>query len=227
MLWEYLWAWSSITKWLYHLNWDAIDRSWNLFNWTPTNVTWAGWRLWSWSASLNWSSSKIVMWNVNDITWLTPLTIWFFIKYTQWSSYGFIISKIWDTNYTWYTIFHDQVTQKISFSLAKNPEWQYCAVVLPNTINDWNRHNVFFTYNWDKNANNMKWYVDWISKTLSIDTNTLTLDINNTNNFSIWSRNWNDFFFNWQIDEVIIENRVWTAEEIRKYYTYSQWKFIL
>jgi len=37
--------------------------------------------------------------------------------------------------------------------------------------------------------------------------------------------NWTPRFYSGAIDEVIVENRAWTASEIKKYYTYSKGRF--
>jgi len=47
------------------------------------------------------------------------------------------------------------------------------------------------------------------------------------NEFNIWS--WYDsttFPANAIIDEVIVENTVWTPTQMQKYYTYAKWRFI-
>ena len=51
-LWEYLWAGSAVTLWLYHMNWVETDSSWNSRDFTATNETWVEDGLW-WAMSAN------------------------------------------------------------------------------------------------------------------------------------------------------------------------------
>jgi len=69
-LWKYVWAWSLITKGLYHFDWNSNDSSWNTNNWSDTNINYVSdSKIWKLCASFNWTNSII---NVADFDALSP-----------------------------------------------------------------------------------------------------------------------------------------------------------
>jgi len=225
MLWEYLGAWSSKTKLLLHLDWNANDSSWNWNNWAPTNVTWIGGLVWSWSASFNWTTSRIA---TPSITFnaSSEFTFSCYLKISAWDTdYRAVIGfgnnyQLWSilfwkwNNNTPYV--HIQDTSNNSISLNPNIN-----------ITDWIYRNFIFTYK------NKVWvlYINWVQVATQTN-NSLTWNFYNTVDHQLWCKVYNSTwtyhqFLNWNIDEIIIKNRAWSADEVKKYYTYSQWKFIL
>lgn len=219
MLWEYLGAWSSTTKLLLHLNWNANDSSWNWNNWTPTNITWVGWKIGSWSASFNGSNSLINL-PLNIINW-TSFTFSGFIKPAVTSGRAYYIRALYNP------VDSPEIRIYInnnSIYFAIYDWWAYqCEYWIPYT-DTINFHHIC----WACRTNSFKLYIDWIEK---LSDTSWSFNINWVSLHSIWYYGINGSTeyqkFNWLIDEVIIENRAWTPEEVRKYYTYSQWRFIL
>lgn len=211
-LWEYLWAGSDVTKWLYHLNWNSTDSSWNGNNWTATNVSWVDGKFWQ-CASFNGSNGYILANN-----WLTSgnFTASAWIKINQvpaWVSYVLITNGSWN-NMQILTIRND-------WGVAKLSQWYWIGysnqLNWSITLNTWVWYNIISLREWST----WRLYVNWVlDNSWTVTTNTYT------DQFSIWAQKvYNQGQFNWLIDEVIIENRAWTATEIQKYYTYALWRF--
>jgi hypothetical protein len=115
---------------------------------------------------------------------------------------------------------------KLRFVLWKNTwftigtQYQECFSWVTITNNLWN--NFVCVYNWST----IVVYINWIVWTASNYTAwwwytaTSYIRIGTSNRNGV-----NDEFFNWNIDELWLENRAWTASEIKKYYTASKWRF--
>lgn len=219
-LWEYLGAWSSTTKLLLHLDWNANDSSWNWNNWTPTNITWVGGKLGSWSTSFNrssWSNILLPNFNLNSSDWW-PWTFSCWFKTPSW----------WQASF-WNIIFNKRTGNNTfclllpngSVNLSVN-DWSATATTINglNNVVDNKWHSVVVT---STSYTNASLYVDWVLQGTSNSFNFVTQSFYNMIwNFDWWWRGWL-----WEIDEVICEARAWSANEVRKYYTFSQWKFIL
>lgn len=210
-LWVYLWWWSGITKWLYHLDWNANDSSGNSANGTATNIVWSSGIIGSWSALLSWTNSNIVVnsnlwytnssnntvhiifiqtnntWTqyiidmTNNISWLKRIVLYS----VSWVLY---IYSWWASWYsTWYNI---PLNQKVYCILKHSPTQDEIYI------------NAKLQYT---NTNVWAWSV-------------------NTNQFWIWTPvdNLSVAQFIWKIDEVFIENTWWSLNSIRKQYTYSK-----
>ena len=220
MLWEYLGAGSSTTKLLLHLNWNANDSSGNWNNWTPTNVSWIGGKIWSGSAGFNrasWSYIALPNFNLNSSNWW-PWTFSCWVKsWTIWQAnfWNTIINKRnwWNT----FTLVADNGSNKITLS-----DWGATSttIVSNKIVTDDIRHCIIAT---STGATNGSLYVDWVLQWTSNSFNFVTQNFSNMIwNFDWWWRGWN-----WNIDEPICEARAWSAEEVRKYYTFSKANFIL
>jgi len=206
-LWEFLGSGSGVTKGLYHLNGDANDSSWNWNNGTATNVSYVAGRLWSQCASFNGSSSKIVTGNCNYWTRLT-VSVW--LKPA--SSTQTLFARAVESNVSW--------GFAINTTAANNWVWSIASVntvEIPIANNVW--QHLVFTYDWAYNT----LYNNWVQSTPRANTTDPTL----TNApIYIWEYVlWGNYYFNWLIDEVIIENRAWSAIEVKKQYTYQKWRF--
>lgn len=211
-LWAYLWAWSGITKWLYHLDWNGNDSSGNSANGTATNITWQWGKVGSWSANYNWNTSYINCWN--NIPNNTNYTAIYFVKWLatpiNWNL-SFLSGKwagaLWWyhglTNNSWIlqlSVVHNSTDIRCIFTPVI---WVWYKIGII-----WNWTNVFFAINWQ-----------------IVSTSTLTtVPTTNIINMNIWAlTQFSNFTLNWNLDEVIFENRAWSASEIRKNYTYSKW----
>jgi len=224
-LWEYLWAWSSVTKWLYHLNGNANDSSGNWNNATSSSIVYVDWKIWSKCA---WSTSKtyitlpstfmwtIWTWDFAISFWLNPVNPW------TWQ-YPMLFWSFKDSSpYVWPTIFYDPLNiQRLwdccIFRVTRSNE--QCVSWASSLYWEW--VNVVFT--------RISWvcyvYYNW----------ELKLQFNDTTYIPTWesayifSRNghYQQFCNTWaKFDECIVETGVWwTAEKVKKQYTYAKWRF--
>ena len=124
MLWEYIWAWSSTTKLLLHLDWNANDSSLNWYNWTPTNITWVDGKLGSWSASSSWNwyittTSPIL----SDI----PFTVSMYIKTIWWTN----VCIVDNSGFAWFNRW------VILWQFTSYP-WKFYTRIMEWTNNFWN-----------------------------------------------------------------------------------------
>ena len=230
-LWEYLWAWPTVTKWLYHLNWDANDSSWNWYYWTATaNITFPAWKIGSNCAySPWWATDRIQMtWAWAWITNVITLAWWINVAGNSWTSdHPWVIMYYAKANGWMYVIWFNQTNTQVQFSKLRETISWHDAVYTFNPVWTWNRY--VLTCNWA----NLKWYINWRLVT-SITT---AATANGTDN--AWTPDWLSLFSrnyvpsgtyknqtNAYADEVIVENIERTAQQVMKDYTYSKWRFI-
>lgn len=216
-LWQYLWAGSTVTKSLYHLNGNSTDSSWNGNNGTDTAITYVNWLTANQCASFNGSTSIIVA-NVFDCFWTQPLTISAKIKVTTLPTASNITMPL---SFIEATI--DAATYDKSFDI--NSSWQLSFRVYDGAtkttsiswISAWNIYHIVWTYDWT----NIRVYLNWVSSTPTA----VSWTFNFTTPILWFSGNWagGRVRYNWLIDEVIIDNRAWTAIEVKKQYTYQRW----
>lgn len=217
-LWEYLWAWPAITKWLYHLNGDSTDSSGNWNNGTDTNISYVDGKFGQ-CASFAWNWKIVTttpdFWNV--------FTIALWINHTTWSHC--ILIDIWRrlsnrcfiaVNYALTGVVNWQME---IFGNDGSVFWRMSPSVNPN-LNDWKRHLVWRTRD---ASNNNYIYIDWVKVVTSA--NTIPAWDIVSNNVTLWVSLENSANYTWKIDEVIIENVVWSAEKWKKYYAYAKWRF--
>lgn len=238
-MWEYLWAGSATTKWLYHLNWNSNDSSWNSYNWTDNNISYVDGRFWQ-CASFNGSSSII---NLSNAAWFSwnqartiiarikpssmPHTNWLYNIFSNWANssgqdFSFILydsnSSGWLANQTVFYIRRYQNDQ--------------ASIDIRDTINTTNWRMVAITYNWVSSGTAtlgawLRFYLNGVE----IERNPSTDYRNNQSfstaqsNVSIGGTNMYGGYFLWLIDEVITEARERTAIEMQKYYTFAKGRF--
>lgn len=219
--WEYLWAGSWVTKWLYHLNWDAVDESWNGNSWIPSNISWVDGKFWQ-CGSFNGSSSKIVIpastVNVSDYLTLNMwLTLWTlsnsWIKWLLGGQGNYAGNAHCQYYGTWTS------DQSVMFNVAwcspdadSKPLWTISA-------NEW----FMLTAVVDITNKKITYYRNGV--TIWDQTFTTLPAINVSTELNIGRVYNTNRVHNWLIDEVIIENRAWTALEIQKHYTYTKGRF--
>lgn len=204
--WEYLWAWSSVTQGLYHLNGNANDNSGNARNGTASNITWVNGKIWQ-CASFNGSSSVIT--NVYHINPNADFTCSMRVKPASiWSNMVIYRCSGNPQPYTMLRILSSGAVQ-----LFMHSTWPISSEILSAN----QRYNLCFVSNW--NTRNV--YINWIlSGTM---TRTPSMQYNPTN--QQFGNAEDSDKFNGLLDEVIMENRVRTPQEIQKYYTYSLGRF--
>lgn len=217
-LWEYLWAGSWVTKLLYHLNWNANDSSWNGINWTASNVSWIWWTIGSGAAGFNWTSSVIT--TTHKFT-SNNFTIACWVKSNtnnkaiciQWAASS-LRPDFWLPHW----IFTSGKLEVFSWWIIRSVAQD--VLTSSTTITG----NLIFVVATKDSSWNGKIYINWkLDATLTWMQNLVWT----WEDFCVgrW-RAWDGKFLDWMVDELIIENRVWTAIETQRYYTYTKWRFI-
>lgn len=215
--WEYLWAWSWTTVWLYHLNWDANDSSGNGNNWTRWwTPAYANGKFLQ-AASFNGSSAYISVPDSSSLR-LTTLTIsmWINIGWKKSTEQIPLRKDTFWTRHLWgFTVAAN--TTNIQSQMYNGTNYLSNAY----TLSIWTWTNVIMTISWVWWI--MNFYVNWTKIWDSVNLWNFTAPTSPLN-LSLYYDN-SGGYFNWLIDEVIIENKVWTPEQIKKYYTYTKWRF--
>ena len=204
---EYKWwePWSN-TLVYYPLNWNANDLSWNWKNGTASNITWNSW----WDrgcAYFNWNSYISVpsLWTNANIT------ISFRMNSTEnivnWWDFIMIWGYVWSSNNA-ITL----MTYSKKLNIQTRTTNHNLDMVSTVNICDWIWHYITVIATWSTAI----WYIDWVS------------NVTNTNsyytlppltNIRIWMHTWwSANKYTWYIDNMIIENRQRTAQEIQDYY---------
>lgn len=206
------------TKAYYRLNWNSKDYSSNWNHWTDSNITYteAAWRYWKWAvfngsnaaislplSLMNWTSANITMscwvkrlWNANTIAWQI-----FDIRNATNSMI------IWTDNspVNYYLVAHFWSPATYSVVTDRTNQWKLFTIAVWWWI--------------------AKFYVDWQLKSTQTCGSTPW-----TATWWIklwWERNGAaNRFFNWHIDEAILDYKTWTDKEISDYYSYTKWVFI-
>ncbi len=218
-LWEYLGAWASTTKGLYHLNGWWWDDSWNAVNLTPTNINWVSGKLWSGSASFNGTNSFL------NRTLNSGLSSSFYFRFwikTNTSAYQSLIhSHVASYNNLWTNVAVDS-WWKIRFQMF---DWTNNPLVDSTIfINDNNWHLITC----ERNVINdkLRIYIDgnYNNETTDTTTSTPTYSV-----FNIWVRwDWTKtWWYNWLMDEIIINSTTTSPIEEKKHYTFARWLYIL
>lgn len=212
---EYISAGSSTTKLLLHLNGNSTDSSGNGNSGTDTAITYslANGKLGQ-GARFNGSSSYIQITNSASLVLTNNFTIslWFkpnnltqnntyiFTKGSPGSSYGMLWEYVNDT----VEFFGGSVDFRTGSQIV---------------IGDTNWHNIIYTFD----GTTLNGCLDGSNK-ISVNKSGLSL-ANLTGNMFIGSASTSANFCACNIDELIIENRAWSASEIKKYYTNSLGRF--
>ena len=214
MLGEYLGAGASTTKLLLHLNGNSTDSSGNNNNGTDTNITYGlGNGKFGQGALFNGSSSKITTPLGNFGTGNFTISLW--IKTTQEATRvifgkttevdkdngGYVLYRdLWDGY-----VFKFGTTKLVIGSLPS--VWTNFIVT-----RDGNIGYIYINGSYAVSVSGISGYnQNSASGVFTLGTSP--------------GSNWTPRFYSGAIDEVIVENRAWTASEIKKYYTYSKGRF--
>ena len=220
---EYLGAGSGITKLLLHLNGNSTDSSGNNNNGTDTNITYSlANGKFGQGAGFNGSSSFISV--PNTIFTTTPIT------FSWWANTNNAISGMILTNRNgaviqWFRFLMNYnsgpATTTFGFSSRNSSYVGYDYTVTMTIPSGWN--NFIVTIN--TGSNNVKTYLNG----RLVGTGTLgSTDFYNSNARLIGMMldyGTSGEYYNGSLDELIFENRAWSAEEVKKYYTYSKGRF--
>ena len=194
--------WANTLAW-YKLNWNANDSSWNGNNGTPTNISYVT-DNWIQVANFTWWYITIPsLWVLS-----TSLTVNLRMKSSQasWTEYIMVyLAPSWDNKNLAVWVYN---------TYAKSYWWNWSTSVELNSstvVNNWVWHNIVVSVDWS----NWKIYVDW----------TLKNTISCSHPIESWIYSWfgdniknKNRKYNWYLSEIIIENKVWTADEISAYY---------
>lgn len=215
---EYLGAGSGITKGLWHLNGSSVDSSGNGNNGTDTNITYGlAYGKLGQGALFNGNSSKIA----------TPV-----IPITNTSFTVSLWAKLTSVTATAYMFFAQGNTgsnnQIISLGTTNGTEIELVnrndsLVGLATSFSHGMSAGIYYNISWVCTTTNSKLYIN--GKLLN-DTNfTANSGTFNTQNIGVRQRVSYDSYMNGAIDEVIVENVAWSAEKVKKHYTYSKGRF--
>lgn len=191
------------TKLLLHLNGNSTDASGNGNHWRNSNISYVN-GYFGQGASFGGATSKIE---------LSPASIWIFWTISCWfkrwtpSWQDIIITRWWTTN--------DRRLFGFIWGSTTLQVMCWSDATLRNiSTTDTNRHNVVFTYT----PTSYNAYFDWTIK-LNAISSTYTDQENVTCIGNFIDGTW---AYKWLIDEVIIENRAWSATEVLNYYNQSK-----
>jgi len=100
--------------------------------------------------------------------------------------------------------------------------WSFSVSAETKPIWTWNLYTIVFT-SWIGAVIYINWLESWRW------TSTMTWVQKSSRPLQLWYAS-NQFYWvtnklNWLIDEFFMENIAWSVTEIRKYYTYSKWRF--
>jgi hypothetical protein len=223
---EYLGAGSGTTKLLLHLNGSSTDTSGNGNNGTDTSITYSQANgKFGQGAGFNGSSSAI---NLNKTasslgfsTSTMTYSVWF--KTTASGSQYYLIGVPNNSGFTFYGFGGLRVNSSTTagFVFYNTGGTFYESYPTVGTLNDGNWHNIVVTLD----GSNWKIYFEGLLKATTAYTGSISYD--GSRFPAVGARVENSFgnYWNGSIDEVIIENRAWSAEEIKKYYTYAKGQF--
>ena len=218
---EFLSSGANITKGLWHLNGNITDSSGNGQTGTATNVTWVNDGLFGQCASFSSTAQSRILGDNNASLSMTSITAgcWFKTNtypgfgYNDYYAYFFNFYKNSNAGNFGLSIFKTYVT----LGIYKASPLQHDQIDVPITTeydNKW--HNYIGTYS----NGYLKLYYDGVRT--GIKGPTYAYEVGGK-----WAIGTNDnyFTYNGLIDEVFVENYEWSAEQIKKYYTYSKGRF--
>jgi hypothetical protein len=229
MLGEFTGSGSGITKGLWHLNGNSTDSSGNGNNGTDSNITYGlAYGKFGQGASFNGSSSVI-----QTAAWSPPgnYTISMWINADTLPASGGFMSLF--CNYDVPTtlqdrgidlrLYNDNGTQKIQtlhgipVSSGSSALLSYSTTLSTST---WYLLNVVY------NGTTVKLYLnanEVATANMAVNIPAI-VKLTNIGNFGYYttSKTTLSRYFNGSIDEVIVENRAWTAEQVKKYYSASK-----
>jgi len=87
------------------------------------------------------------------------------------------------------------------------------------TVTTWTWYNIILT----RSGNVWTLYTNWTQQFQT----TIAYTLNSSMTWLVWNWYSNDRHINWVIDEVILENKAWTADEILNYYNRSKSNYSL
>lgn len=226
MLGEYLSAGSGITKGLWHLNGNSNDSSGNGNNGTDSNITYGlAYGKFGQGAGFNGSSSKITIANHESLRPASAFTISAWIYKTNKTSYGIVFNSGYDNSASPYQFGGIRLYVSNSGDLVGQIGAYGTTFTIGNSggyINATTWYHIAFTWT------GTQAYLYLNGSQLFNNANSTAPSYQASNAVLIGVRQAgtsNDLWFGGSIDEVIVENVAWSAEKVKKYYTYSRGRF--
>lgn len=210
------------TKLLLHLNGDANDSSSNGTNGTSTSITYSQANgKFGQGAGFNGASNS----QITFASYITPLgaktvSIWFNTTMTTFTRFIGNLSE--NGNGTGFQFMMDTPAgYKMSISAYKSNVVMYTTTSL-STINDGKWNNIIMTWDGTTNANGVNIYYNGNLEVSATSNSTESVAPSGVLRIGRYSTTYD---YTGAIDEVIIENRAWAAQEVKKYYTNSIGRF--
>ncbi len=227
MLGEYLGAGASTTKLLLHLNGNSTDSSGNGNSGTDTDITYslANGKFGK-CASFNGSSSQV---QIPYTASLQPTNITFsaWVKVGTMVQYGNILSKPYRSN-GWSSPWHSYGFWQEKYLTVGRfvchisvGSGGYSVIAYDESVTTGIWYNLIGTYD----GTTIKFYINGNLYGQTNATGTIGYGTNEPLVLGQRSSSSAGEYYNGAIDEVIIENRAWSASEIKKYYTNSLGRF--
>lgn len=216
---------NSYTAGYWRLNGNSTDLSANANNGTDANITYGtSYGRFGQGASFNGSSSKISMPDNSSLRPASALTVsvWFKTSSTAQvviaGNYNYIASGANGGDYGYQMCLYQN---KLFPIVCRQSAVSYLQGA--TTINDGNWHNAILVWN----GSNIYIYLD--GKSDATPTSCASISYSTTMypriGYQDDSRGTGYYPFDGSIDEVIIESRAWSAQQIRNYYTQSKGRF--
>lgn len=197
------------TLWYYTFD-DQNSSQITDFSWNNRNLTWWSMPWYTLVSGTNYAG------NFTTGSWVAPTNTSYWPM--NWTSTVLAWVKPTANSASYITMF-DERSQYNQFSLIRwYNSWtfeyfnQLTGTNLRTTIKSWASINTWYLVWYTKNGTSVKTYCNWVAWwTLTDNTNS------NNKTFYIWSSNaWDRF--QWQVWVCIVEDKVWTADEILNYY---------
>lgn len=206
-------TWWTLTTWLvsYWKMEDATDYYWSN-NWSNSWVTFSAGKVNNWGV-FNWSSLITVRHNASLNVWNT-ISMAFWAKtsttnngYTiwKWDWTNWILLSVWWVS-TWTNTFDARM-------------WSSAWLNWISNVADWNRHLLWFTYDWTT----LKTYKDWVLEQSVARSAT----INNSVNLYLSTRNWSAWPWTWSLDEIWYWWKVLSTTEWTDLYNSGNWQTMI
>jgi len=191
------------------------DLSWNNYTLATTHTSPTFWTYqWVDCASFNWSSTELQTASVNPSVYWNQFTISFWLYSTATNTDQIPINNTyyWWGYYNWCIRAHSSSSYYYSFNLNCNSSYK--------AWDGWS--NLVFTYD----NGTIKSYTNWVYN------NTWTLSLSLSNNWLFTIGTWHDengdswyCWYNWGLSNIIVEDKVWTAQEVSDYFNATKWDY--
>lgn len=219
---EYLGSGSGITKGLYHLNGSSADYSGNGNNGTDTAITYslANGKFGQGALFTRASSSKINL-GTSPITGSSSRTISFWTKINSFNNNTTFFGQGTLTTGNAFYIY-TTTNQNVGVGVYGSAN-----VVTGNTVlttGTWYHIAVTYTGTSSISTTNTKIYINGVPKTTT-GSDSATVNTSATGYYIGARMDGAADYMDGSIDEFIIENVAWSAEKVKKYYTYAKGRF--